>query len=412
MKHMIRKPMLPLILLSVMVFATAFLSFFRADIAAGWAQVDKLYDDARITIELIPEGGWDEIQMKTHKDTMISGMPEISQTLTLQDCYYVLRDGTPLPEPVQPEPVDGYEYEPVVAVPAETHTIRATNDLPWLMEYWNISVEWMAGKFVDDFCITDTSAPCLVRRELLEQTGLSLGDAIPVSPTPWYGEVHYQAPTIELTIIGTYSEDFGRTEALDLLVPEESFLNGPKLFWSGDMMYRCYYRAYAMKMDPAFNREYDRIEDELEKILYDLSAYSFATNARSIENAARPLIQKLQMQELLVLPLSVLLLLAAVVTAVLLGLSLDTEVFLRLLWGENRGYVFAALSGTVCLWLILCTVVSCMAAYLTAGIPFLPWAAGYDGITAALCALGCTIPLGRACASNLIKSYQTREGDE
>lgn len=35
MKHMIRKPMLALILLALMIFSTAFLTFFRADIAAG-----------------------------------------------------------------------------------------------------------------------------------------------------------------------------------------------------------------------------------------------------------------------------------------------------------------------------------------------------------------------------------------
>ena len=47
MKHLIRKPMLPLLLLAVVVFGTAFMAFFRADIAAGWAQIDRLYDDAR-----------------------------------------------------------------------------------------------------------------------------------------------------------------------------------------------------------------------------------------------------------------------------------------------------------------------------------------------------------------------------
>ena len=411
MKHMIRKPMYSLILLAVMVFGTAFLSFFRADIAAGWAQVDRLYDDARITIELVPEGGWDEIQMKTHKNTMISGMPEISETLTLQECYYVLRDGTPLPQPVQPEPVEGYEFEPVVAVPMQTHTIRGTNDLPWLMEYWDISVEWMEGKSVADFCVTGESAPCLVRKELLEQTGLTLGDCISVSPTPWVGKVHYQAPTFELTIIGTYEEDFGRTGEMDLLVPEESFLNGPKLFWSGDMMYRCYYRAYAMKMDPAFNREYDRVEEELQKILYDMGAYSFATNARAIENAARPLIQKLQMQELLVLPLCVLLMLAAFVAAVLLGLSMDTEVFLRLMWGEKRPQVFAALLTVAGLWLVICIAASTAAAFLTAGADWLRWAATYSGMTAVGCLLGCGIPLARACTANLVRSYQSREGE-
>lgn len=409
MKNMIRKPLFSLILLAVMVFGAAFLAFFRADISAGWEQVDRLYTDARITIELVPEGGWDEIQMKTHKDTMISGMPEIAETLTVQDCYYVLRDGTPLPKPEQPTEVPGVDYS-VETLRAETHIIRGTSNLPWLMEYWDLTVEWMDGKTLADFCVTGDAAPCLVRKELLEQTGLMLGDQIPVSPSPWFGEVHYLAPQIPLTIIGTYSEAFDRTGAMDLLVPEESFLNGPKLFWSGDMMYRCYYRAYAMKMDPRFNREYDRVEQELEKILYDLSAYSFASNARAIENAARPLIQKLQMQELLVLPLGLLLLAAAVVAAVLLGISMDTEVFLRLLWGEGRVKVFAVLMGLVGLWLAVCVSISCAAVHLTAGSQWVSWAAAYSGISAICCLLGSAVPLARACGGNLIRSYQSREG--
>ena len=176
-------------------------------------------------------------------------------------------------------------------------------------------------------------------------------------------------------------------------------------------MYRCYYRAYAMRLDPAFNREYDRVEEELQKILYDMGAFSFATNARSIENAARPLIQKLQMQELLVLPLCVLLMLSAFIAAVLLGLSMDTEVFLRLMWGEKRAGVFATLLGAVGLWLIVCIATSIASAYLTAGAYWLPWAAKYSGMTAIGCLMGCGIPLGRACGRNLVKSYQSREGE-
>ena len=103
MKHMNRKPMYSLILLAVMVFGTAFLSFFRSDIAAGWEQVDRLYDDARITIELVPDTGWSEIQMKSHKDIIISGMEEIQETLSVIECSYILRDGTPLPHPVPAE---------------------------------------------------------------------------------------------------------------------------------------------------------------------------------------------------------------------------------------------------------------------------------------------------------------------
>ena len=409
MKHMIRKPMLALILLALMVFSTAFLAFFRADIAAGWAQVDRLYDETQITVELVPDSGWSEIQMKTHKDIMILGMPEVKETLSVLECYYVLRDRTPLPQPEVPTDGSTYvsEYVPI----SEIHSIRGTNNLPWLREYWDMQIEWMPGKSMEDFHVVDGKAPCLVRRELLEELGLEPGSAVTVSPTPYYDLIHYLAPEIELTIIGTYEESFDRTGKLDLLVPEESFMNDPKLLYSGEMMYRCYYRAYAMRLDPAYNREYDRVEDELEKILYDMGAYSFATNARAIENAARPLIQKLQMQELLVLPLSLLLIAAAVVAAVLLGLSLDTEVFLRLMWGEKRSTIFFRLGGVVLLWLLVCGSFSCAASCLTAGTSWLRWSAGYSGITALFCALGCAIPLVRACGRNLVKSYQSREGD-
>ena len=408
MKHMTRKPMLALILLAVMVFGTAFLAFFRADIAAGWEQVDRLYADTRITVELVPEAGWDEIQMKTHKDILIRSLPEVAETRTLLECYYILRDGTPLPEPVQPELQEGVEYVEEY-VEWDTSTIRGTNNLPWLTDYWDLTIEWMEGKTVADFHAQDGNAPCLVRRELLESAGLKMGDVIAVSPTAFFGEVHHLAPEIALTIVGTYSEPYGHTGAEDLLVPEESFLNGPKLLWNSDLMYRCYYRAYSMELDPAYNREYDRVETELEKFLYDMGAFSFATNARAIENAARPLIQKLQMQELLVLPLCALLLAAAVVAAVLLGLGMDTEVFLRLMWGEKRTKVFLTLSGVVVLWLAICTAASVGAAFVTAGAGWLTWAAKYSAATALACLCGCAVPLLRSCGRNLVRSYQSRE---
>ena len=409
MKHMIRKPMLPLILLTLLVFSTAFLAFFRADIAAGWDHVNRLYDETQITVELVPDTGWNEIQMKTHKDIIISGMDEISETLSVLECCYILRDGTPLPQPELPTDGSTYisEYVPI----SEVHSIRGTNNLLWLTEYWDLSIQWMDGKTMDDFCVVDGNAPCLVRKELLVETGLSLGDTVTVSPTPYYDMIHYQAPEMRLTIIGTYEEPLGRTGEFDLLVPEESFLSGPKLLYSGEMMYRCYYRAYAMQLNPAYNRDYDRIEEQLEKILYDMGAYSFATNARSIENATRPLIQKLQMQELLVLHMAVLLIAAAVVAAVLLGVSLDTEVFLRLMWGEKRSSVLFRLGGVILIWLLVCVMCACAASCLTAGMPWLRWAAGYSSISAALCLMGAALPLGRACGRNLVRSYQSREGE-
>ena len=392
MKHMMRKPMLPLLLLAVMVFGTAFLSFFKADIAAGWEQVDRLYSDSQVTVDLVPDAGWANLQMKTHKDVMIQGMPEVAQTLTVMECFYVLRDGTPL---LRSD--DGQEF-----VPAETSIIRGTNDIVWLEDYWDLQIEWLDGWDGDRFRVTDGKVPCLVRREMLD----TVGEIVPISPTPWDGEVHPDAPVFELVVAGIVEDEIGRIEETDILVPEESFLGEPKLFYNSYMMYRCYYRAYAMRVDPVYNREYDRVEKELEQKLYDLKGYSFATNAHALENAARPLVQKLQMQELLVTPLCVLLCLAAVVIAVLLGMSFELEVFLRLMWGEKRAKVFASLGGAVLLWLVICVIAS-----VGAGFVMPAWAAKFSSVTAVLSMAGCAVPLGIRCGGNLIRSYQSREGE-
>ena len=214
-----------------------------------------------------------------------------------------------------------------------------------------------------------------------------------------------------MLVVGVYEDGLGRTKEGSLVVPQESFLGEPKLFYYSDMMYRCYYRTYLMALNPEYNREYDRIQQRLEEILYDLKGYSFDTNAKALENAARPLTQKLQMQELLVMPLSLLFMGAAAVIGVLLGMSMGTEVFLRLMWGEKRLKVFASLGGTVCLWLVAAVAAACAAGGITAGMAFTAWAARYSAATAVVCALSFGIPLAKACSSNLVKFYQSREGE-
>ena len=401
MKHLMRKPMLPLLLLAVMVFGTAFTTFFQADIAAGWAQIDQLYADTRITVEIVPEAGWNNLQMKTHKSVIIEGMPEVAETLSVMECYYMLRNGEPMPEP---DPTVG-------GCVVETSTIHGTNNLPWLTEYWNLEIQWLESWNPEQFSVTDGVLPCLVRAELLKEAGVNLGGVITISPTNHPQHILSEPAEFELLVVGVYEDGLGRTKEGSIIVPQESFLGEPKLFYYSDMMYRCYYRTYLLRLNPEYNREYDRIEAQLEKILYDLKDFSFDTNARALENAVRPLYQKLQMQELLVMPLSLLLMSAAAVIAVLLGMSMGTEVFLRLMWGEKRLTVFISLGGVVCLWLLICGAMACGAGCLTAGIAFGGSAVQYSMATALLCVLGSAIPLARSCGSNLIKFYQSREGE-
>lgn len=401
MKHLIRKPMLPLLLLAVIVFGTAFMTFFRADIAAGWDQIDRLYADTRITVEVIPEAGWSNLQMKTHKNILIEAMPEVEETLSVMECYYLLRDGKSLPAP---DPQVG-------GCVVETGIIHGCNDLPWLAEYWDLEIRWIDGWNGENFSVTDGVLPCLVRRELVDAGFAVPGGTITISPTNRHQYIVPEPAEFEMMVVGVYEDQKGHTKEDSVLVPQESFLGEQKLFYCSDMMYRCYYRTYLLLLDPEYNREYDRIEAELEKILYDLHDYTFSTNAGALENAARPLRQKLQMQELLVIPLCLLLMCAAAVAAVLLGMSMETEVFLRLMWGEKRIRVFVGLGGVVCLWLLMCTVMAVCAGCLTAGVQFAAWALRYSAAAALLCALGCAVPLAKACGSNLVKFYQSREGE-
>lgn len=412
MKHIFRKPMLPVVVLALMAFGTGFLAFFRADIAAGWEQVDRLYADTVITVELIPEAGWADLQMKTHKDARIAKKPEVAETLTVQDCYYVLRDGTPLPLPEETdEPGDDYAYSYIgnQYLTMETDILRGTNNLPWLAEYWNLTITWCDGCSIEDFKVVDGQAVCLVRQEMLETEGIELGGTICVSPAPWNNQVSPNAPEIPLTVIGAYEESAGQTGERDLLVPEECLLHAPKLLYNSDMMYRCYYRAYALRLNPEYNREYDRIEDELEEILFDLSDFSFVSNARAIENAARPLMQKLQMQETLVMPLTTLLCAAVAVLVLLLARSFDMEVFLRLMWGEGRAVVFCKMLGTLGLWLLAGVAVSTLAGTLTGGQAWVGWSASYAAMTAAVSMAAAAVTLGRACGRNLVAFYQSNK---
>ena len=398
MKHMKRKPMLPLILLVILVLGSAFMAYFRADIDAGWAYVDDLYQNTQIEVELVADGGG-YLNMFTHKDMIFRAMPEVLESYTLIQCPFVLRDGSPLP------PVD--EYYGYISTP--TTTIHGTNNIGWLSEYWNLDIQWASGP--DNFRVENGVLPCLVQQQLLDNAEVQIGDTIYVSPGPYPGCMMPDAPEIPAKIAGVYDDPTGRTGARDIIVPEAGFMEEPKLMYCPEMMNQLYYRAYALKINPDFNREYDRIEDELEGFLYDLDGYSFVTNADALEKAARPLIQKLQMQEMLVLPLGCLLCAAAVVIAVLLGLSMELEVFLRLMWGEKRLTVFLNLLGLVCLWLMLGIAGAWGAGILTAGPQWGAWGAKFCGVCAVLSAMGCGIALIRACWRNLIKSYQSRESE-
>lgn len=430
---MIRKPMLPGILMAVLIFGTTFLAVFRSGIERDRAELNGLYDNTHVTMELIGASEAEPMYLRPHKELLVKAMPEVIDTLVVMKCPYVLgtqaealrqvaelldtatstqevydENGELIDEIVEVE-----DLMALNSIHMETDMLYATNDPAWLEEYWQMTISWAEGWDAESFVTQGDVYPCLVRQELMDAEGIALGQTITITPAIREGEVEPLAPNLQFVAVGSYRDVEGMTDLRSLILPEYCFLNGPEVMYQADMSNEfLHYVNYVINLDPAYNREYNRIQDQVKQILYDIEGrYTILTNANAMQNAARPLERKLELQSALVLPLGALFAVAAVVAAVLLCLSFETEIFLRLLWGESRSGVLLRLLGTVAVWLAVCAGASVLAAGAVAGRDWLAWAVRYGGTEAALCVLAGGVPMARACGRNLVKSYQSKEGE-
>lgn len=385
MKHLIRKPLLPILLLAVMVFAGCFLAFFQEGIRRDKEQVNGLYDNTLLTIELLPgEDSADLLQLQTHKGDFLESLDQVRKTLRVMECDAQMDN---------------------------TYTrIYGTNDHTWLVRHRNLEIELWDGWDWTSFSETNGRIPCIVGANVRISFGLSLGDTITITPMDYTGTYTDKAPMVTMVVAGFFSDP---TYAMDsgIIVPEEIFLYGPRLLYNSNMMYDCFYRTFVMELDPKYNRDYDTTEEAVEGIVYDLKEFELVSNFRTLRRAVGPLERKLAVQEQLILPLAVLFAMAAMTCTVLLVKSFETEIFLRIMWGEKRIGVFYSLIGVVILWLIVSTAISMAVVGLAAGGDWFLWAAGYAGTVSASCVIAAAIPMGRACARNLVTFYQSKAGE-
>ena len=385
MRHLIRKPLLPILILAVMVFAVCFLAFFQDGIQRDRAQVEGLYDNTLLTIELLP-GAYssDLLQLQTHKGDFLEALDQVSKTLRVMECDAQLDN--------------------------RDTRVYGTNDHTWLAQHQDLEVELWESWDWTLFSETNHTIPCIVGMNLFSGLELSLGDTVTVVPMDYTGILTDSNPEVSMVVAGVFSDP---THVMDggIIVPEEIFLFGPRLLYNSNMMYDCFYRTFVMELDPKYNRDYDTTEEAVEGIVYDLKEFELVSNFRTLRRAVGPLERKLAVQEQLVIPLAALFAMAAMTCTVLLVKSIDTEIFLRLMWGERRIGVFCSLMAAMALWLTVCTAISTAAVGLSAGEDWILWAAGYAGIVSASCVMAAAIPMGRSCVRNLVAFYQSKEGE-
>ena len=229
----------------------------------------------------------------------------------------------------------------------------------------------------------------------MEKLGLSIGESFTLYPFDGISN----GPAFTMQIIGTFDDPNGMLSEGAIVVSDYAFLSAPKepkLLFNSNMMYFCYCRAFFFRIDPIYNREYETVQALVEDTLNAPQDFSVFTNARALEEAVKPLERKLNLQEMLDLPLQILFSAAVVIVAILLSLSLRNEIFLHLMWGEKRAKVFFKM------------LLSVLPMFFVAGA--LAWCLkSLDlrliGAGVAACALTLIVP----CGKNLVRAYGDRE---
>lgn len=203
MKHIVRKPLLPILLLAVMVFAGCFLAFFQDGIQRDRAQVEGLYDNTILTIELLPgDYSSDLLQLPTHKRDFLEALDQVSKTLCVMECDAQL-DNT------------------------DTR-IYGTNDHAWFAQHRDLEVELWDGWDWTSFSERNNMIPCIVGINLLNNLELSLGQTVTIIPVDYTGIQTDRNPEVVMVVAGFFSDP---THVMDggIIVPEEIFLFGPRL---------------------------------------------------------------------------------------------------------------------------------------------------------------------------------------
>ena len=54
MKHILRKPLLPCVLLVLLVFSVCFMTLFQQSILDNQAAVEDMYDNVQLTFQVLP----------------------------------------------------------------------------------------------------------------------------------------------------------------------------------------------------------------------------------------------------------------------------------------------------------------------------------------------------------------------
>lgn len=393
MKHILRKPLLPCVLLILLVFSVCFMTLFQQNILDNQAAMEAMYDSVQLKFQVLPGTSSNgELKLRNKTVTKLLALEGVTDHLYYLECPYSLRS-----------PIQLANYS----------TVYGTNDLSFFSEERGVKITLGEGWSEDSVLrpIDSTGIPCILEINLAGVLGVNPGDTFVIAPNAAEESDPESAPSLEMVVAGTFEDEAGLVDLYSIIVSAESFSSNPGFMYSGPMMESFYYyRTFHFLTDPSYNRNFQAIKDEVNAVLEKDGDYILYSNVRILEQAVRPIEQKIRIQQMLVTPLSILLCIATAVMAVFLCAGFSGEVFLRLLWGEKRWLVWLSMIGSVLLLMVAEGMIALGIVWLVCGAQWINWAAQYMMMIVVLCFVAIAIQQTIFCTKNMVTFYQSKEG--
>ncbi len=392
MKHIIRKPMLPCVLLILLSFSVCFMTLFQQSILDGQAAVEDMYNSVQLTFQVLPATGANGVLKLRNKTA-----EKLLQVEGAADCAYYLECPYSLRSPVHF---------------ANYSVAYGTNDLSFFSKERGVEISFAEGW--NEAAVLNPGEmaviPCILDSILADALDIEAGDTFAIAPNADEDTDPEAAPTLTMVAAGTFENNKGLVEPYSILVSDKSFWGRSGFLYNGLMMGDFYYyRAFHLYIDPAYNREFQPIREAAKAALEKDGDFILYSNARILERAVRPIEQKVRIQQMLVTPLSILLCVATAVMVLFLCAGFSTEVLLRLLWGENRTLVWLKIIGSVLLLMAVEGLIALIIVWLICGVQWIGWAAQYMAMIVAVCFAAMAIQQALFCTRNMVAFYQSRE---
>lgn len=393
MKHIYRKPLLPCVLLILLVFSVCFMTLFQQSILDNQAAIEDMYDNVQITFQVLPGTSANgELKLRNKTVTKLQKLEGITKDFYYLECPYSLR-----------APIQLANYSKVYG----------TNDLSFFAREKGIKIT--LGDGWSDAAIIhpeeNGKIPCILEINLAGVLGVDIGDTFVIAPNADEETDVDSAPSMTMVVAGTFEDEAGLIELYSIIASDRSFLANPGFLYNGTMMESYYYyRAFHFQTDPTYNREFQTIKDSVNEVLKKDGDFILYSNVRILEQAVRPLEQKIRIQQMLVSPLSLLLCIATTVMAVFLCAGFSGEVFLRRLWGEKTMIVWLKTIGSVILLMAMEGFVALGLVWFACGGNRLGWATKYMAMIIGMCVVAISIQQTVFCMKNMVVFYQSKEG--